>query len=244
MRKAMLEAPLDPDFVDALRAKLALEYAGTNVLFRSSTNGEDLQGFACAGCYDSYAADPSDLSAVQDAVRKAYASAWTFRSFEERSYYGIDQQSLGVALLVQRSASDEAAGGVALTANPFDAAGLDPAFYVNAQRGETAQIVSPPSGLANDQFLYYFGAPNQPIRYLARSNRIAKGDTVLSSAEAFQLGLALTAVQARFSPAYGPAAGNRGFYGMDVEFDFDLDGALSVTQARSHPRPDSSAFGG
>jgi hypothetical protein len=54
-----------------------------------------------------------------------------------------------------------------------------------------------------------------------------------------ELGLALQAVHDRFNDAYGPAAGNTGFYAMDVEFKFDgLPGdepELFLKQARPHP---------
>jgi len=53
--------------------------------------------------------------------------------------------------------------------------------------------------------------------------------------------VALAAIHARFSPAYGPAAGNTGFYAMDIEFEFDDEAnpgsppTLYVKQARPYP---------
>lgn len=241
LRDAMMTAPLDTAFQDLLRAKIAAEYPNHKMRFRTSTNSEDLEGFPCAGCYESHSGDPANWDKVVGAIRETYASAWLFRTFEERSYYGVDHKTVGMALLVHKNFPDEEANGVAVTSNPFDAAGIDPALYVNVQFGGDVEVVAPPSGVSSDQFLYYFSSPNQPITYLAHSSLIPQGQTVLTTTQIHQLGVALTAIHSRFSPAYGPAAGNKGAYAMDVEFKFDNDenpskpATLYVKQARPYP---------
>lgn len=242
-RAAMKKAPLDENLVTLLKAKAAGEYAGHSLRFRTSTNSEDLDGFPCAGCYESHTGDPADWQDVEDAIRKAYASAWLFRTFEERNYYGIAHESVGMALLVHRNFPDEEANGVAVTANPFDASGLDPAFYVNVQFGGDAEVVHPPAGVTSDEFLYFFSEPNQPVTYLTHSSLVPEGTSVLTPRQIHDLGTAMAAIHRRFSAAYGPAAGNDGWYAMDVEFKFDDDDApgqapaLFVKQARPYPQP-------
>jgi len=239
LRADMLVAPVDAAFQAALQAKLSADYPGMTMRFRTSTNSEDLGGFPCAGCYESHTGDPSDWPSVLDAIRESYASTWLFRTFEERSYYGIPHDAVGMGLLVHHNFPDEEANGVAITANPFDDAGLDPAFYINVQAGGSAEVVHPPPGVTSDQFLYYFNEPNQPITYITHSNLIA--GNVLTTSQAHQLGLALDAIHRRFSPAYGPASGNHGFYAMDCEFKFDDEAnpgqppTLYVKQARPYP---------
>ncbi|MGK3995495.1 hypothetical protein [Sorangium sp. So ce1024] len=82
-----------------------------------------------------------------------------------------------------------------MTNNPFDTAGVQPAFYVNVQAG--------PHGEADPS--------------------------------------ARLAIHERFSPAYGPASGNNGWYAMDVEFKFDDEAnpneppTLYIKQARPYP---------
>jgi len=241
MRAAMMTAPVDDAFQAELKTKIETEYAGHKMRFRTSTNSEDLDGFPCAGCYESHSGDPAVWTDVLDAIRETYSSAWLFRTFEERTYYSIDHQSVGMALLVHWNFPHEEANGVAVTNNPFDASGLDPAFYVNVQFGGDVEVVAPPPGTTSDQFLSFFHEPNQPITYIAHSNLIAPGKTVLTAKQIHELGLALDAIHERFSPAYGPAAGNNGWYAMDIEFKFDDDAnptlppALYVKQARPYP---------
>jgi hypothetical protein len=241
LRADMLAAPVNEDFQALLRAKLEADYPGLSMRFRTSTNSEDLDGFPCAGCYESQTGNPENWETVLDAVKGAWSSIWLFRTFEERSYYGIDHHSVGMALLVHHNFPAEEANGVAVTNNPFDVAGIEPAFYVNVQWGGDAEVVHPPPGVTSDSFLYFFDNPNQPITYLAHSNLIDEGQTVLTSKQAYELGQALKAIHERFSAAYGPRSGNQGWYGMDVEFKFDdmdqADGLphLFIKQARPYP---------
>ena len=236
LREAMVGAPVDTDFEALLEAKLARDYPSLRVRFRSSTNAEDLDGFTGAGLYISWTAEQGDPERpVLDAVRNVWASVWFYRAFEERRYRSIDHQSVGMALLVHRSFPDEEANGVALTANPFDTEGLEPGFYVNVQRGE-GSVVKPRPGESSDQFVYHFDFPGTPIVFIARSNLIPAGSTVLTNAQVYELGVALDAIHNHFRPVYGTAP-NR-WYAMDVEFKFEGDPcqqpALFVKQARPH----------
>jgi hypothetical protein len=248
LRAAMIAGTVDQAFQDELKAKLAADYPGMTMRFRTSTNSEDLEGFPCAGCYESHTGDPAKWDSVLEAIKETFSSIWLFRTFEERSYYGIDHKSVGMALLVHHNFPKEEANGVAITANPFDEAGLDPAFYVNVQAGGSAEVVHPPPGVTSDQFLYYFSVPNQPITYLSHTNLVS--GNVLTVKQIHDLGVALDAIHERFSPAYGPAAGNTGFYAMDIEFKFDDEAdptkpaTLYIKQARPYPGRSSDVAGG
>ena len=238
----MRATPLDPAFEAALLAKVAQFPGVAKLRFRSSSNSEDLDGFPCAGCYNSYSGRTTDLADMGDAIKNVWADAWLFRTFEERAYYRVDHRSLGMAVLVHPNFEREEANGVAVTANPFDASGLDPAFYVNVQRGGDFEVVAPPPGVQSDQILYYFDQPNRPVSYLAHSSIIPAGETVLTTRQLYDLGVALATIRTRLSPAYGPAAGNTGFYGLEVDFKFDDETTpgtptLYVKQARPYPDP-------
>ena len=235
---------VSPDLEQALMAKINSEYPNHVIRFRTSTNSEDLDGFPCAGCYDSAKGDPAKgVDDVLNAIKFTYSTVWKFRTFEERAYYSVDHHSVAMALLVHKNFPDEyeKANGVAITANPFDESGLEPAFYINVQFGGKVEVVAPPAGTTSDQILYFFDNPNQPITYLAHSNIITAGSNVLSREQVHSLGVALDAIHTRFSPAYGPAAGNKGFYAMDIEFKFSNEAdpskpaTLHVKQARPYP---------
>ena len=245
LRDDMMLAPVDDDLQTALRARLDADFVGKKARFRTSTNSEDLDGFPCAGCYESHTGDPANWADVLDAVRETWASAWLLRTYEERQFYGVAHTSVGMALLVHANFPDEEANGVAVTNNPFAPSGQDPAFFVNVQKGGDVEVVAPPPGVTSDQLLYYFDQPNQPTVYLSHSSLVAAGETVLTPRQLRSLGVALDAIQRRFSAAYGPAAGRSGWYGLDVEFKFDDEGAadgepaLWVKQARPYPAPTS-----
>ena len=242
-RADMLAAPLDPAFQAALQAKGTQFSTVGKLRFRSSSNSEDLDGFPCAGCYESHSGKVDDINDLMTAVKEVYADAWSFRTFEIRTFYGVDHKTVGMGLLVHPNFPDEEANGVAVTANPFVASALDPAFYINVQKGGDIEVVAPPPGITSDQFVYYFDQPNQPTAYITHSNLVPAGQTVLNPAQIHALGTALAAIRTRFSPAYGPVAGNNGWYALEVDFKFDDEGSPGqpptcyIKQARPYKDP-------
>jgi hypothetical protein len=128
---------------------------------------------------------------------------------------------------------------VALTNNPFDPRGLEPAFYVNVQVREFS-VVQPEPGTTTESFLYFFDLQSQPVSYLSRSNLVADGERVLSSSQLLELGVALDAIRTHFSAAYAPTVGAENpWWAMDVEFKFDGEPGeesppLFVKQARPY----------
>ena len=241
LQNDMLAAPVDNALTALLVEKLSTQFPDKRMKFRSSTNAEDLDGFTGAGLYTSASGALGDPSRpVLDAVRTVWASVFRFRAFEERSYRSISHREVGMAVLVNYSYPSEDSNGVAITSNIFDPTGVEPGFYINVQRGETS-VVLPPEGVTSDQFVYLSDLPGQPIVYLAHSSLIRPGTTVLTRAQVEELGQALSAIHAFFSPVYGPNTPDR-FYGMDVEFKFNTDpldptrtSRLVIKQARPYP---------
>ena len=243
LRDSMKVAPVDTAFEAALMKKLAAEYPGVNrIRFRSSTNAEDLEGFIGAGLYDSKTGginDPEDP--ILGAIREVWATVWLFRAFEERTYRNIDHKAVGMALLVHNAHSDEEANGVAITANPFDPAGVVPGFYINVQVGQEP-VVSPTAGIFADQFVYHFDLPGQPMVFLAHSSLVSTGATVLTTAQTYALGSALKEIHRFFQPLYGRDPSK--WYAMDAEFKLDQPVGgdpngkpiIIMKQARPYPR--------
>ncbi|MFT5457975.1 MAG: hypothetical protein ACI9K2_004478, partial [Myxococcota bacterium] len=183
LRDTIEAGVLAPGLERRVLDKLEADYPGLRMRFRSSTNAEDLQGFNGAGLYSSKSGDPGDPSdPVSEAILSVWASVWNFRAFEERAYFGIDHRRIGMALLVHPSFPDEEANGVAITANIYDVAGLEPGFYINVQQGE-ASVVFPEEGVTTDQLVYYFYAPGHSTVFLEHSNLVPEGEDVLSPTE-------------------------------------------------------------
>ncbi|MCB9675481.1 MAG: hypothetical protein H6737_10220 [Alphaproteobacteria bacterium] len=237
LRAAIAFAPLDTELEQAVIDEITSgPYVTTRFRFRSSTNAEDVSGFNGAGLYTSETGDPADPARpVRNAIRDTWASVWSDRAFAERSYYSIEHRNIGMALLCHRSFPEEDSNGVAITGNIFDTAGVEPAFYINVQEGDKP-VVRPDPGDTTDQILYYYTQPGQPIVYLAHSNVIPSGETVLTNAQVNELGSTLQAIHQYFAPAYGNLGG---FYAMDVEFkfdhQFDAQPTLYIKQARPYP---------
>lgn len=244
LRNAIIKAPLNADFMQKVQAKMNGDYNGLSMRFRTSTNAEDLDGFPCAGCYDSHTGDPNtSWDDVWTAIKETWSGVWFYRTYQEREFHSIDHTTVGMALLVHHNFPDEEANGVAVTGNIYEPTGVDPAFYVNVQYGGDVEVVAPPAGVTSDEFLYYYSQSGQPTVYLSHSSILPSGtETALTRRQVYDLGLALTAIHDRFSDAYGPGAENYGWYAMDVEFKFDDEDtggepALIIKQARPYPDP-------
>lgn len=239
LRDDMKAAPVDPDTLALLTAKLEAEYAGVRMKFRSTTNCEDLEGFTGAGLYQSAVGDPNNPSRPYDkALRKVWSSIWRLRAFEERAYRGIEHRNVGMAVLIHRSFPTEDSNGVAVTANIFDPSGIEPGYYINVQAGDVS-VVEPQAGVTSDQFVYHYDMPGQPIVYLGHSSEVPAGENVLTRVEVAELAEALSAIHAYFAPLYGPNTPDH-FYAMDIEFKFDSTGPsgtsdLVIKQARPYP---------
>ncbi len=232
-------APVDPVLLADVETRIVDEWGDIRVRFRSSTNAEDLEGHSGAGLYTYKGAqvrDPSDP--VIDAMRGVWASLWNFRAFEEREWVGIDHHDVAMALLVHPAYTDEAANGVALSANPFDPGPTgEDGFYVNAQVGEVS-VVSPDPGVVAEQILYFHYHVGQPATYLVHSSLVPAGETVLSRAELFDLGTSLDAIRRHFAAFYEPP---EGFVALPMDVEWKLvadpggDRHIEIKQARPWP---------
>ncbi len=236
-QEEMRAKPARAEVVEAVTARAQGLFPGEKIRFRSSTNAEDLGKFTGAGLYDSETGDPTvsagEKDSIEWAMKKVWSQVWNPRAYEEREYYSMSQTDVGMALLTHANFPDEEANGVAITNNPFDPSGLEPALYVNAQEG-VVDVVAPEPGVLPDAYIHYYYSPGQPIVFIQHSTLVETGETVLTNAESYALGTALDAISTFFRPAYGST---NEWYAMDVEWKFDdkyTPGtpALFVKQAR------------
>lgn len=252
LRASVLLGTFSEEFTTALKAKLDEDYPGQSMRFRSSTNAEDLDGFPCAGCYDSHTGNPwefdgDQMAACLDAIRKTWATAWNKRTYEERELHSIEHNAVAMGLLVHTNFPGEEANGVAITNNIFDSTGNAPGFYVNVQYGGDFEVVHPPPGITSDSFLYML--QSQTTIYYTRSNALppGHGPNVLSDRQIYDLGIALNRLHARFAHAYQKSPTD--WYAIDSEFKFDdfadpsKPPSLYIKQARPYPANESISSG-
>ena len=137
-KRARDEGTVPDELEQRLAERIEEVFGGRDVTvrFRSSSNVEDALEFNGAGLYestsvcvlDSFDADGDGPSGcdpeqpeerkIKRALRKVWTSLWTFRAYEERSWYQIPPDDVGMGILVTRAFLDEAANGVAFTGNP------------------------------------------------------------------------------------------------------------------------------
>jgi len=234
LRAAIEAAPVDPALLAEITDRAHARFGDVPTRLRSSANAEDLADFNGAGLYESATWDPSDPGRpLERALRRVYASLWSFAAFQERDWARVDHRACAMGVLVHPSFPDEieAANGVAITDNPFDPPpDGQAAYYVNVQSGATP-VTNPEPGTLPESFLYYKPPAGQGEMTYFTSSSLTAGERVLAFAEVVELVRALGAIHEHFQRLYPEAAA----FGMDVEFKLVLpDRALVIKQARPY----------
>ena len=204
--------------------------------FRSSTNAEDIEGFNGAGLYDSKTGSLTDTAkTIEDAIRAVWASTWTLRAYRERELFAIDQRTVMMGVLCHRNFPDEAANGVAVTANVYRK--NFPGFTINVQKGEVS-VVSPPDGVVCEQFVCMNARHVDPtqkkivVDYISHSS-LNNNQPLLTQSQIELLHDALELLQNRFRVnANQRKAAGYNDSALDVEFKFSRVGRLYIKQAR------------
>jgi pyruvate, water dikinase len=153
IRTEIIQTPIDEAFLKTVEDRIRKLGNYSRMRFRSSTNAEDAEGFSGAGLYESYTGElGNEKQSVEKAIKKVWASLWSFEAYSERNFFNIDHESVYMGVLVHRSFPDEQVNGVAITKNPYrrDSYG----FLVNAQLGDES-VVKPKEGNMCDQFICY-----------------------------------------------------------------------------------------
>ncbi len=169
LRAVITQARVDPQVVRAIRDRIASFPGHPRVIFRSSTNAEDLPGFTGAGLYESIVV-PGNASEAQiaDALREVWASVWRQVAFEERDWYRIDHARVAMGVLVQPFVDGAAVNGVAITANPFFQG--RPGLFVNAQ-ALGGSVTGAHGDEVPEQHLIYTYSETIESELLSRSSR-------------------------------------------------------------------------
>jgi hypothetical protein len=214
LRYAIRNSVVSPVFAAALDGRVQQVFGAARVRLRSSTNAEDLPRFSGAGLYDSYSAGGAD-DLPSDEIRKVWASAWNFRAFEERSYWGVDHAGVAMGVAVSASYPDERANGALITQNIADpsVAGM----YVNVQAGEMP-VTNPEDGAIPEIFSILPGDSTGEVQVARLSySSLSPSTPLLSTAEVLALHQAATAVQEHMAVLYEESPYS---LALDIEFKF------------------------
>lgn len=170
---------------------------------------------------------------LPEAIKSLWAQQWTLAAFDARAELGIEptEFSVGVLLEAGQGLGDASTSGFALSNNPFDPSGLEPCYYANVQSGAGPGLAA--KGEQVDQWLLYFGNPNQPVTHL----RLTGEQPLLTRASVLDIGEALSLAETAFAPAYRPDLGLDPWWAMQLWFgvvpasDPDTEAALVLRGA-------------
>jgi len=221
-------ANVDPTFAASLDARVAEVFGDARIRIRSSTNTEDLPNFTGAGLYRSLGAYASGAEAASTRIRKVWASVWSWRAFEERSFWNIDHFAVRMGCAVNQAFVDEIANGVLITRNIADPT-VD-GMYVNVQLGEVS-VTNPENGELPEIFSIV-AAPAGVQVARQRFSTLSPEEPIMSQAEIVELFLAASEVRSHFAPLYGVDPSS---LALDLEFKLaSPDRALVIKQARPY----------
>ena len=240
---------VDPDLVARIRQRIAEIFPSTRtpVRFRSSSNVEDALEFNGAGLYESTGVcvdddldedpdgpslcdpDKNNERGVERALKKVWTSVYTFRAFEERTFFGIPEDQVGMGILVSRAFRDELANGVAFTGNISNP--RDRRFVITAQLGEES-VVSPDPGVLPEKDVLEIadGRVVNIIRPQLGSTLVDPGVWVLSDNHLEELGALMSFIDDHFPIDLGDQP--RDSVLLDMEFKLEPDDSLAIKQVR------------
>jgi hypothetical protein len=211
---------------------------------RSSTNSEDLPNFNGAGLYDSEAYKPTKdgkekstekkIESLKKALRVVWASIWSLRAFDERSYFQIPHAEVKMAMQVNPTFGVEFVDGVVVTKNiAGDSSYPGAAVYIECQRGDKFNATKPEAGTWPTKMLVQYdeSQPQNSAAYkvitLQKSNIADDGTTILAGenpndmmteAEAKDLAAQVLKAQNHFKPLLGK---DKTDFALDLEFKID-----------------------
>ena len=239
IRQQIMESKLDQRFLSEV-SKQVKKNGFTRVRFRSSTNAEDLDGFNGAGLYDSKTGILNNQKkSFEFAIKKVWASAWNYKAFMEREYFGINQESIAMGILCHRSFPNETANGVVITKNLYR--NNYRGFVINAQYGETS-VVNPPDGVTCEQMICYsdkndsFYGKKKIVEYLSYSNMLPDSlDKVMLTKEVTLLTEEISKIKMAYYSKFHDQnkEGTYYNYGLDLEFKiYGSERQLYIKQIR------------
>jgi hypothetical protein len=231
-----------------------------NIRFRSSTNVEDANRFSGAGLYDSFSGcladdldgdtqgpcicDPEESRerGVFRAIRKVFASFYNDNAFLERLRHGVDENEVGMGILVHHSSPDqfELANGVAT----LEKRQGDPNRYIKlvTQKGAVS-VANPGDGsIPEEVSVIYTSDSKMEITLVRSSNLVILGETVLDWPDDYN---SFSSLLAAASEEFEAETGKTDYL-LDFEYKKLLpggslpNGGLAIKQIRVIPKYEES----
>ncbi|MCH2373885.1 MAG: FG-GAP-like repeat-containing protein, partial [Planctomycetes bacterium] len=239
---------LNVELVSALTRRIEEEFGDTlgMVRFRSSSNIEDALEFNGAGLYESTSVcaedtlDPSSRDGsycdplrdnertIERALRKVWASLWTFRAHEERTFYQLDPSDAAMGILVTRAFLDETVNGVAFTGDSRDPSNKD--YVVTAQIGEESVVSPRPGTTVERSVLEVVDGEVVNIRRTRGSSLVPAGEVVMTDEKLRELGRVMWHVEQTLE--LDIEGNDPEDVILDFEFKVTPDGSVAVKQVR------------
>lgn len=233
VRYMVRHASLPPAVKEQLTSVVAAHFSAYSpeqgLRFRSSSTVEDIEGFNGAGLYDSAtgyvvprkaATGLKKRDSLGDALRKTWASYFSFEAFEERHQNHIEHLAADMGVLIHARFDDEHedANGVFTFVMSPEAGELS----VDAQPGAVS-VTNPPTDrvVVPESTLVRKGAAGLEISRQTLSSLVKAGQQVVSDrelSELFELGRALTEQHLALGNVGVPAAQQRRTLVLDFEF--------------------------
>lgn len=237
IRDTIKNHPINIGLLKSIEQKIIEEGSYTRMRFRSSTNAEDAKGFSGAGLYASKTGILNhDKKTIEKAVKKVWASLWSFEAFSEREFFNINHHDVFMGILVHRSFPNEAVNGVAITKNIYRNNSYG--FVINAQLGNE-NVVKPDSNIICDQFICY---PNNADNIYENKNTVDiitvsnlnNHQLVMTDVEIQNLANQLQLIK-RYWHKRSFSAKTYIDYGLDIEFKLDGENRdLYIKQVRPY----------
>jgi hypothetical protein len=270
IREGLFKNPVVTDFRQQLRNAVihtlqepAYSFdPNSNIRFRSSTNVEDSEQFTGAGLYDSFSGcladdldsdevgpcscDPEENNerGVFRAIRKVFASFYNDNAFLERLRHNINEDEVGMALLVHHSFPDEfeLANGVAT----FERQSLDMNEIIMVTQLGAIPVTNPVDGPLPEKVevrVTTYSGTNYYPTLLQSSSLVPLGGTVMEWQDDY-IGLAELLMAA--ADQYALVSGKETFL-LDFEYKKLSPGGaalpaggLVVKQVRPLPKADTT----
>jgi pyruvate, water dikinase len=224
LRYFIEHTPVDPDFGNLLDRRIAEVFQDTKVKIRSSTNCEDLPNFSGAGLYNSYGAHASGTDAAHQVVLRVFSSVWSFRGFEERSFWNIDHKTVRMGCDINEAFTNERANGVLITENIADPTVYG--MYVNVQKGNAA-VTNPVGGALPEIFSIVEGP--EGIQVARQRLSSLSPIPILSDSQVATLYQAAAKARSHFASLYGIPQ-----LILDMEFKLTAQDKIVFKQVRPY----------